>query len=153
MRRVMFATSSFTSTLLDIPRAHIDPIDSLIEALSVVAMTTERPLRQSTTSLFLDSERRGVGLSRTYKQSRDAVHHVISEASRLHTRLQNVESVVVVSTRDRHTVEYADGDEFLSMTQLLSHAGITLVEWVVIGRGGVYCPRSLTDAPSLWVTP
>lgn len=145
----MFASSPFTSTLLDIPRAHIDPIDTLVEALSVVALATERPLCQSTTSLFLDSQRRGIGLTRTYKHSRDAVHHIISEASRVHM----VESVFVVSTRPRHTVEYADGDQFLAMTQLFSHAGITLVDWVVIGRGGLYCPRSLTDTPSPWATP
>jgi hypothetical protein len=145
----MFALSPFESTLLDVPRAHVDPICSLIEALSVVALATERPLQHSTTALLLDARRCGVGLVRTRASHCDATHFIIGEAS----RVENVHAVFIATTRPQQTVQFADGDDYLSMVHLLSHAGISLTEWVVLGRGGLYCPRALTDLPSQWPTP
>jgi hypothetical protein len=148
MRRVMFSLSPFESSLLDVPRAHRDPICSLIEALSVVALATERPIRHSTTALLLDAQQCGIGLVRTRLPHRDATHFIISEAS----RMNNANAVFVVTTRPQQTVQFTDGDDFLSMFQLFTHAGITLTEWVVLGQGGLYCPRALTDIPSHWAT-
>ena len=144
----MFTASPFPSTLLDVPRAHIDPIDSLLEALSVVALSIERPLQHSMTALVCNSQRCGVGLIRTRRPFHHAVHHVISEAS----HIPDARAVVLVTTRPQSTVEYVDGDNFLLASQLFTHAGITLIEWVVLGRGGMYCPRVLTDEPSRWTT-
>ena len=144
----MFTASPFPSTLLDVPRAHIDPIHSLLEALSVVALSIERPLHHSMTALVCNSQRCGVGLIRTRLPFHHAVHHVISEAS----HIPDAQAVVLVTTRPQPTVEYVDGDDFLLASQLFTHAGITLIEWVVLGRGGMYCPRVLTDEPSRWTT-
>lgn len=142
----MFTASPFPSTLLEVPRAHIDPIRSLAEALSVVALAVERPLRNSITALILNSHKCGVGLIRTHFPHRTAMHHIISEAS----QIPDSQCVVLVTTRPRSTVEYIDGDDFMFASQLFAHAGLTLIEWVVLGRGGMYCPRVVTDEPSRW---
>lgn len=143
----MFSSAPFSTTLLDVPRAHIDPIRSLLEALSVVALSIQRPLDHSLTALLLNAEWCGVGLERTCRSFRPAMHHVISAAS----EVPNVQFAVLASTRPRSTVQYVDGDNFLFASQLFAHAGITLVEWVILGRGGMYCPRVLTDEPSRWL--
>lgn len=142
----MFSLSPFESSLLDVPRAHRDPICSLIEALSVVSLATERPIRHSTTALLLDAQQCGIGLIRTRLPHRDATHFIISEAS----RMNSVRAVFVVTTRPQQTVQFTDGDDYLSMLQLFTHAGIALTEWVVLGHGGLYCPRAMTDIPSQW---
>lgn len=134
----MFALSTFQSTLLDVPRAHLDPIDSLLEALSVLALAVERPLQDSTTAVLLDTHRRGVSLIRTRQPLRDAAHLIIGEAS----RIGNVQYVVVVSERSHSSTAPADLDDYRAISQLFSHAGISLIEWVVLGRGGLYCPRT-----------
>lgn len=144
----MFALSPFNSTLLDVPRAHVDPIHSLVEALSVIALAVERPLHDSITALLLDAHHRGISLIKTSKPLRNAAHLIIGEAS----QLQTAQYVVLATTRPRQSVAFADGDDYLAITQLFSHAGIPLIEWVVLGRGGLYCPRSLTDMPSRWNT-
>jgi hypothetical protein len=35
-------------------------------------------------------------------------------------------------------------------TRACQSAGFELIDWVVVGSGGLYCPRSLTDAPDPW---
>lgn len=142
----MFSATPFPLTLLDVPRAHIDPIHSLLEALSVVALSLERPRHHSLTALVCNSHMCGVGLVRTHAPFRHALHRIISDAS----QIADARAVVLVTTRPGATVAFEDGDDYVSASQLFAHAGITLVEWVVIGRGGMYCPRVLTDEPSRW---
>ena len=33
-----------------------------------------------------------------------------------------------------------------------NNAGLQLLDWVVIGRGGLYCPRSIAGMPDPWST-
>ena len=33
-----------------------------------------------------------------------------------------------------------------------NNAGLHLLDWVIIGRGGLYCPRSIAGMPDPWPT-
>lgn len=139
-------SSVFTSSVIDVPRPLVDPITSLVEALSVVSLALQRPRTSSTVVLVLDRHRRGLHLFRSNPMTPTSFHHIVRECS----TIPSVDGVVVVSHRD--TRPFSELDESLLFTgaHTLWAAGIHLIDWVVVGAGGMYCPRSLCGAPDPW---
>ena len=43
-----------------------------------------------------------------------------------------------------------DVERWLELDGIVSDAGIELVEWFVVGIGGVACPRELVGEPERW---
>ena len=122
------------ASLLDIPRPFIDPIDSLVEAVGIVSLAIERPIRHCTYALVLDAQRRGLGLLHAGPVSLITAHFLIGRIS----EIPAAESVMLVTTRTDTCVQPGD-EELLQMLQhTFSHAGITLLDWVSVGRGGLY---------------
>ena len=135
-----------TSTVIDIPRPLIDPITSLIEALSVVSLALTRPRRNSTTVLVLDNQRRGIHLFRTTSLSKQSLHRIVHECS----QVPFVDGIFIASVRTTSPVSPCDIETLTNSVCTLSAAGIQLVDWAVVGAGGLYCPRTLMNLPDPW---
>ena len=139
----------FNASLLDVPRPFIDPIHSLLEAVGISSLVVPRPLQDRTIAVVLDAQRRGLGILQAGATSLVSAHFLIGRLS----DIPHAASVVLVSTRAYSCVQPDDVELLALLTATFEHAGIALFDWVVMGRGGHYCPRSLTDAADPWATP
>ncbi|MEY3806202.1 MAG: hypothetical protein RIR69_1014 [Actinomycetota bacterium] len=138
----------FSSSLIDIPRPFIDPIHSLAEALGVTSLVMQRPRSASTIALVLDRQRRGLHLNRFAPLSHTVFHDIVSDASHLDT----AHEVVLCSTRITSPMHPTDLDLWRCGQNVFNSAGLELIDWCVVGRGGYYCPRSLLNDPDSWPT-
>lgn len=136
----------FSSSILDVPRPLIDPITSLLDALSVISLSLRRPRRIDTIVLALDAQRRGLYLFRTHALNAETLHHVIGKCS----DVSGIHGVVIASIRACSPLTTTDQQLLTTAQHTLSGAGIELIDWVVIGAGGLYCPRTLSDTPDPW---
>ena len=136
----------FSSTVIDIPRPFIDPVESLAQALAVASLVTPRPRTDGTHALLLDRDRRGLGIIDAPPLTRDSVHSLVGACC----DLSGVALVVVVSRRTAPAVQPGDDALHDRLGLALAAAGFSLLDWVVCGRGGVYCPRVVVGAPDPW---
>lgn len=136
----------FSASVLDVPRPLIDPVSSLVEALSIATLAFRRPLRSDTIVLGLDTRRRGVHLFRTQPLQHTTCHEIVRECSQ-HSAIH---SVVIFSIRDTFPVHLDDTVMLQKTAHTMNAAGLHLFDWVVIGSGGVYCPRSLSGDTDPW---
>ncbi|MSZ16325.1 MAG: hypothetical protein F2618_01525 [Actinobacteria bacterium] len=136
----------FSTSVLDVPRPLIDPITSLVEALSVAALALPRPRNNGTIVLCMDQQQRGVHLFRTSYISRTTIHHIVRECC----HVSSLHSVVLFSIRSVPPICPNDPFVLENITNTLNAAGLHLHDWVVIGAGGMYCPRSLVDPVDPW---
>jgi hypothetical protein len=134
------------ASLIDVPRPFIDPINTFVEALGVVGMAIQRPLTHSTVALLLDHQRRGLAMFRLPPLTSRSIHAVVAHCS----EMPSTASVVLVSSRCGTPVAASDIALLHLCTATLRAAGIQLFDWVVIGTGGMYCPRSLSGVPDPW---
>lgn len=134
------------ASLIDVPRPFIDPIDTLVEALGVLALAMPRPLVEGTLLLAMDRQRRGLGMVRSDATTSSGLHHLVG----LMCRIPAVRSVVMVSLRSGDLIRPDDVDHLFSTITAMNNAGLTLCDWVVAGRGGLYCPRSLAGTANPW---
>jgi hypothetical protein len=100
----------------------------------------------STITLVLDNERRGIHLFPSTPLTQSTIHHIIGHVS----SLPNAHGVVIISTRTTAPIQPHDLILLVHTTVACQSAGFELIDWVVVGSGGLYCPRSLTDAPDPW---
>ena len=136
----------FASTLLDVPRPYIDPIYSLVESLGIACLALRRPAVDSTITLVLDSERRGIHLFPSTPLTQSTIHHIIGHVS----SLPNAHGVVIISTRTTTPIQPHDSTLLIHTTVACRSAGFELIDWVVVGSGGLHRTRSLSDAPDPW---
>lgn len=139
-------STSFDASLLDVPRPFIDPIHSLLEAVGISSLVVQRPLQDRTYALVLDEQRRGLGILQANALSVVSAHFLIGRLS----DIPRAHAVVLVSTRTQPCMQPGDQDLLALLNSTFNHAGITIHDWVVMGRGGYYCPRSLTETPDPW---
>lgn len=146
--------SPFNSTLVDVPRPHLDPIATLQEALAVVALTARHPLISESVLLHLDRNWCGVALSRVAHPRtiifrdfhRALAHEVVARCA----ATTDTTRAFIVTFRPGSPMAPGDVDALLHIEAALGSAGYSLADWVVTGRGGFYCPRVLIDAPDPW---
>ena len=138
----------FSSSLVDVPRPFIDPVHSLIEALGVANLVFQRPRRSSTVVLTLDAQQRGLQLNRFNPLSPRVFHDIVADVS----HLNHAHSVVVFSSRTTTPIDITDLELFDIGNTVFASAGLRWLDWVVIGVGGLYCPRTLLDQPDPWAT-
>jgi hypothetical protein len=100
----------------------------------------------STITLVLDNERRGIHLFPSTSLTQSTIHHIIGHVS----SLPNAHGVVIISTRTTAPIQPHDSTLLVHTTVACRSAGFELIDWVVVGSGGLYCPRSLTDTPDPW---
>lgn len=139
----------FTSTLPDIPRPLVDPVSTLPEALGIVALAAGRPVRAGSIVLVVDDRRRGLGLHRTGGPESHLAHDVAGVCS----RIPGAHGAFIVTFRPGSPVGLDDPDLFEQLRTVLHSTGHHLVDWVVAGRGGFWCPRILVGAPDPWDRP
>lgn len=139
----------FNSTVLDIPRPHIDPISSFEEALAVVSLAARHPTIDETIALHLDAESRGVALVRLDPSRTSLAHDVVASCSMTPTATQTF----VVTFRIGSPLHTGDPAQLGRLASVLGSAGFALRDWVVVGRGGFYCPRVLTENDDPWRRP
>ena len=92
------------------------------------------------------AERRGIHLFPSTPLTQSTIHHIIGHVS----SLPNAHGVVIISTRTTTPIQPHDSTLLIHTTVACRSAGFELIDWVVVGSGGLYCPRSLTDAPDPW---
>lgn len=137
------------ASLLDIPRPFIDPIDSLVEALGVASLSIPRPLVPRTVVLVADAQRRCVAISHFPTLSESSVHSIVGSCS----HLPDAHHIILISTRTTSPICVTDSHLLQHCNSVFAHAGLHLLDWVVVGTGGLYCPRSLTDSSDPWTSP
>ncbi len=138
-----------------LPRAGIDQIGGAGPALAMFALLVERPARFQTIALLLDESHRGLGalvVERTVRpDSVLDVAHLLADAAPNHPRLRAVVLASVRPGRTPATTALDDVDRWADLDELLSGAGLELVEWFVLGDDPpVSCPRDLLGAPPRW---
>lgn len=136
----------FSSSLVDVPRPFIDPIRSLIEALGVANLVLQRPRTSSTVVLALDTQQRGLHLNRFNPLSPRVFHDIVADTS----HVDGVHSIIVFSSRMTTPIEIGDLELFDIGNTVFAGAGLLWHDWVVIGVGGLYCPRTLLNQPDPW---
>lgn len=146
--------SPFDSTLVDVPRPHLDPVCTFQEALAIVSLAARHPLSADTVVLQLDRRMRGVALTRltsgsttpTHDPGRDLARSVVEHCAANH----DTAHAFVVSFRPWSPITAADASTYTHLSSSLASAGFHLLDWTVVGRGGFWCPRVLVDAPNPW---
>ncbi|MEL6892949.1 MAG: hypothetical protein AAFP84_15255 [Actinomycetota bacterium] len=142
-----------------VPRAGIDPIDHPDPALALIDLVRADPPRHQILAIGLDPI--GCGLSCLCVDGTDDADAVVDVAALVaeHARRRrddgvDVRGVVLASIRPGATAELHDGVRWHFVDELLTDAGLALVEWFVIGRGpgGVTLPRHFVSAPAGWFT-
>lgn len=136
----------FTSSLLDIPRPFIDPITTLVQALGLFSLAAHRPRRVESLVLCLDSQSRGIHMFGAPEISGSAMHHIVSHAS----SIPATSSLVVCSIRSTAPIHPDDIHMWSHCHSVLHHAGLHLRDWIVVGHGGLYCPRTLSHHDNPW---
>lgn len=144
----------FNSTLVDVPRPHIDPIFTLQEALAIVSLAARHPIAADAILLQLDRHRRGVALSRLASAGVESTHghqrHLARGVVELCAATPGTSLAFVVSFRPAAAVAPGDAEALCHLGASLASAGFDLLDWVVVGRGGFYCPRVLIDGADPW---
>jgi hypothetical protein len=136
------------ASLVDIPRPFIDSIYTLAEALGVACLALEHPLKPHTLALVTDQQRRGLGLVRDAPLDHQSIHNIVGACS----HIPEAHSVVLVSVRTQSPINPSDNELLRHVSTVAANAGLHLLDWVVVGRGGLYCPRSIADMPDPWAT-
>ena len=58
--------------------------------------------------------------------------------------------VVIASVRPSGDLDVDDAFRWCSASDIVESHGMTLLEWFVIGAGGIDCPRDLIGEPERW---
>lgn len=135
-----------TSSVVDLPRPFIDPVESAAQALAVASLVARRPRTDLTHALVLDRLRRGLGIVALPALGEHSVHDLVGACC----SVPGADSVVAVSTRTGVPVRSGDAELLGRLSFALAAAGLSLLDWIVCGRGGAYCPRTVIGAPDPW---
>ena len=112
----------------------------------MASLVARRPRGDATFALVLDRQRRGLGIVSVPAVDIRSVHTLVGACC----DIPGADSVVVVSMRNGTTVHPRDIELHGRLSVALAAAGLPLLDWVVCGRGGVYCPRVVIGAPDPW---
>lgn len=131
----------FASTVFDRPAVVLDLLDRI----------AVDPAEVRTDVVCLDEHRRGVGVfTVTGTVDRESVISIGGVIAGAFSGPGRVESVVVASHRPDGGADLDDVERWLELDAIVTEAGIELVEWFVVGIGGVACPRELVGDADRW---
>lgn len=133
---------------IDVPRAHRDPITSATQALSVFSLAIGRPLRPETLVLMMSHDHRGIGLFAldTGGDLRSLIDHVIGRCA----AEDMARAIAIVSVHPQRHSPFQFGNEWTTARNICQRAGVQLVDWFVLNRHGVHCPRICAREPGAW---
>ncbi len=126
---------------IHLPRANTDPVSSPHAALAVFSLALRRPLCEEMLILMLDNQLRGVGL-----MSFDAVASCtnnINYAIGLCSSVLDATSLSIC-TVEPYACDRSNDSNYLETAQdLCKHAGLKLIDWLVVTRGSVINLRDI----------
>jgi hypothetical protein len=134
-----------------IPRARLDAIVRVDQALAVFRLAMCHPLRPETLVMFLDKNNYGhelVSVSGTTEP-----FHVIDVASTMAlcaTGNDELSSLVLATVRPGGGLLPGDDELWFETAHTVEESGLVLIDWLVIGRGGAQSPREMLGIPSRW---
>jgi hypothetical protein len=128
-----------------------DPIRSSLDALAVISLAIHRPLVHETICFWLDttSRSRAITIVSGTRQPDDALQ-VAERMSMAAAGEPEICGLVIASVRPNHLLLPGDADLWISLDSLVDDVGLQLVEWFVVGAGGVELPRDLVGVPERW---
>lgn len=143
--------SAHRPTFPHVPRARLDPLVRLTDALAIVELAISRPLQHETVAIFVDAQRRGCGVSVvTGTRSADAVLDVAACLAAAAQEIPEVDGVVLVSVRPGEGVAADDIERWSELLLLVADHGLELVDWIVLGRHGPELPRAVLGGDDPW---
>ncbi|MCU1390122.1 MAG: hypothetical protein JWL72_3460 [Ilumatobacteraceae bacterium] len=141
----------FASSSRRVPRAHIDPVRCVDDALAIFNMQIARPMRAATLAMFLD----GAWCGSTVVTITDTpypfqVVEVAEAMAMAGAGNADIASLVLATIRPGGGPFHDDDELWREAVEVVEQCGLTLIDWFVIGRHGAYSPRELISAPSRW---
>lgn len=122
-------------TPIYLPRANTDPVSSPHAALAVFSLALRRPLCEEMLVLMLDNQLRGVGL-----MSFDAVASCTNNVNHAIGLCSSVLDATSLSicTIEPYLCDRSKDSNYLETAQdLCQHAGLKLIDWLIVTRGSV----------------
>lgn len=142
----MFPSLSFGN----LPRAHIDPIETPFDALRLILRMASAGEVAETLVLALDDRRCGVSIaSVSGTDDPDAVLGVIDALTESARESFDVAGLVVASVRPNGEFEIDDLARWHEADQSCWEADIELVEWFIVGTS-ISCPREFCGVAARW---
>ena len=129
-------------TPIYLPRANTDPVSSPHAALAVFSLALRRPLCEEVLVLMLDNQLRGVGL-----MSFDAVASCtnnVNHAIGLCSSVFDATSLSICTVEPYACDRSNDANYFKLAQDLCQHAGLELIDWLVVTRGAVINLRNVS---------
>lgn len=139
-------SSATTPPVPRVPRPGRDRIRSPLEALCIAALAAPRPMADQSFVIVTDRWLRGIGLAITPV----GVRPTATQVTHATCGFARADGVIVVTTRHDRAVAPGDAAGWESLSSSLYRSGTPLIDWIVVGRGGFYCPRVLTSSPDPW---
>jgi hypothetical protein len=138
------------------PPLATQPIRSSLDAIAVVSLAIHRPLEFETIGFFLDDQSRSntitVVTGTTEPDSVLAVAECLALAAAGSPTLCGLVLATIRpdSDNDLPAMLPGDIDRWIEANCITEAHGIELIEWFVVGRAGVDCPRDLLGDPERW---
>lgn len=136
------------------------PIRSAADAAWLLRKAHSMPLKRATIGFLLDDDGTGGKIFEFEHPPRhDLLFHIADLLARAGAS-QGVPSLVLASVRpggaQGHTflgdLLPGDVDRWLELNSICDGHGVRLLDWYVIGHGGIQCPRDLLGEPPRWPT-
>ena len=129
-------------TPIHLPRANTDSVSTPHAALAVFSLALRRPLCEEMLVLMLDNQLRGVGL-----MSFDAVASCTNNVNHAIGLCSSVFDATSLSicTVEPYICDRSNDANYLQLAQdLCQHAGLKLIDWLVVTRGSVINLRNVS---------
>lgn len=133
------------------PRARLDPIFTAHDAMAVFSLAMSRPLRHETLVMFLDAN--DCGSSLVSVTDTDEPFHIVEIAETMAlsgSDAPDISGLVLATVRPGGGLLPGDDELWLEASDVVEDCGLTLVDWLVIGRRGTHSPREQLGMPSRW---
>ena len=133
------------------------PVRSSADALEVVALAISRPPRPETIAFVLDDDGYGTTVLVVDGTERpDAVIDVVERVAES-AEVAGAAAIVVATVRpatasveEEALLADTDINRWFEASDVAADHGIELLEWFVVGPGGIVCPREAFGEPSRW---
>lgn len=123
------------------------PIRSRADALGLLSIAVQRPLRAETLCIPLDPEGQGVAiLIASGTTVPDAVVGLV-EFVAMSAEGGPTDRLVVASVRPHHDLLPDDVDRWLDASARAQQFGVLLLDWFVVSPSGIFTPRDLLGEP------
>ncbi|MCU1400804.1 MAG: hypothetical protein JWN62_3913 [Acidimicrobiales bacterium] len=134
-----------------VPRAHLDPVRCVDDALAIFNLQITQPMRAATLAMFLDGGWCGSTVV-TITDTPDPFQVVeVAEAMALAgAGNPDIASLVLATLRPDGGPFHDDDELWHEADEVVEQCGLVLIDWFVIGRHGAFSPRGLVGAPSRW---